>query len=93
MVDKELRADYEIGGGWGNKIGWMDPKQFEGPIGYDTVFGVVGWKLHRPKVGDTLLGEFERSWMLFEFVTVDYKSDPPDMFFADVKIIKQVLKT
>lgn len=85
--------EYEIGGGWGDSIEWFGPEQFDDrPITDESKFQVVGWKARRPKISDTLKGEFEKSWVWFKFVSVDYKSNPPDMFFATVTPIKQEVK-
>lgn len=91
---KELQYDCRIGGGWGCRVEWWpDSSQFEKkPFSYDTVYDVVGWLTPRPKVGETLLDEFERSWMLFEFVEVKTMRDPRDMFYGKVKIRKQLRK-
>lgn len=86
-----MKGDYELGGGWGNSIQLSNPEQFK-YFNMDTIFNVHGWKSYpqsKPKVGDTLVGEFEKSWMKFEFIEVEYKYDPPDMFFAKVKLIER----
>ena len=46
----------------------------------------------KPVVGSTLIGEFKKSFIKFEFVEVTYPGDPPDMFFGVVKAIDQELK-
>lgn len=72
---------YTIGGGWGNAINWQ---------AWDRR-GVVGWKRHRPQVGDILLSPMESGRTgKFEFIKVDYCADPPDMFFATVKQVGYV---
>ena len=88
-----MEADYKIGGAWGNAINWMNPDDFSKSIETEKDrFSVVGWKRNRPKVGNTLVGEFEKSFIFFEFTKVDYQSNPPDMFFGEVKAIKQEMK-
>ena len=86
-------ADYTIGGDWGDAIHWSDPEQFQQSITHETTFRVYGFKSSIPRVGDTLKGEFIKSWMWFTFVSVEPCGDPPDMFFADVRCIKQEMKT
>jgi len=88
-------ADFEIGGGWGNSIGWLDTKQFQKQFDDESIFRVYGFKSGRklPEVGSTILGEFERSWIVFEVVSIEWMRDPTDEFFADVKPIEQVLKS
>ena len=88
-------GDYKIGGGWGARIGWTRPEQFKTEDEYiddKTLFDVDGHYTPRPKKGQTLIGEFQNSWMQFEFVEIDYMSNPPDMFFAKVKPIDQETK-
>jgi hypothetical protein len=77
---------------WGNAISWTSPEQFEKPWTDESRFDVCGFKPRIPKVGDTLLAEFQRSWVTFEFAEVRPCGDPPDMFFAKVKLLKQVPK-
>lgn len=84
--------EYTVGGHWGNAISWVNPERFNTPYDYDTEFRVVGWKTPKPKVGDALKGEFTGSWVWFEFTEVNPCYDPPDMFFAIVKPIRQELK-
>lgn len=97
-------ADFDVGGGWGDAINWNGTEQFgEQPLwkeGSDgkikpakkSRFNCHGWKRTKPKVGQTLKAEFVRSWMIFEFVDVKPCGDPPDMFFAVVKPIRQIPK-
>ena len=73
---------YDIGGGWGDAINvrnWKDGSEIQ---------RVVGWKTRRPVQGDRLrIPMTSGKTALFEFVEVEYLSDPPDMFFADVKFV------
>ena len=76
--------------GWGNNIIWMFPEEFDKWDGSeDTLFTATGHKRRRPKVGDTLVGEFTESFITFEFVEVKLYSNPRDMFMAKVKPISQ----
>ena len=84
-------ADFSIGGGWGNAIIWTRPEQFD-CLSCDSRLDCHGWKRDIPKVGSTLSAEMERSWLFFEFVEVRRCGDPPDMFFAVVKPLRQVMK-
>jgi hypothetical protein len=87
-----MEADYYLGGSWGDKIQLLEPEKMSSlDLNNDTV-PVVGWKSPRPSVGQTLCGEFEKSWIKFEFVNVRLCADPQDMFFADVKACAQVMK-
>lgn len=89
----KMTSDYKVGGGWGDAINWFQRDQFDKqPLHPESRYTVVGWKSVRPKVGQTLMGEFQNSWMKFKFVSVDLKSDPPDMFFAEVVPIEQEMK-
>ena len=82
-----------MGGGWGNTINWSGNEQFQKKqLTEKSRFSCHGWKLKKPKVGDHLKAEFERSWITFEFVEVKPCGDPPDMFFAEVRPIKQEMK-
>lgn len=54
----------------------------------------TGWGHLRskPKVGDTLVGEFQTSFIKFEFTSVECPGSPPDLFFGKVKAIGQEMK-
>jgi len=86
-----MNADFEIGGGWGNHISWWTNDWSEIDFNKDTV-EVYGHMPVRPKKGQTILGHFHRSDILFKIVSIEYKNDPPDMFFAKVKAIDQQMK-
>ena len=94
MKPPELKGDYDMGDGWGDSIRWWpNGMQFvDRPLAHNEVYSVMGFKISRPKVGDTLLDEFESSWVLFKFVEVRLCNDPKDMFFAKVTPISQVMK-
>lgn len=93
VFDKyHMEADFKIHGGWGDHIEWLSPEQFQKEFTEKTLFSVYGHSFTIPKKGQTLIGEFKRSFMKFEFVSVERESDPPDMFFGKVKIIGQFLK-
>ena len=79
LVQPNLNAHrFKVGGGWGDAINWFGEKP-------DMV---VGWKRKKPKVGDILECEMQSGKMgEFVFEKVDYKHDPPDMFFADVRFV------
>jgi hypothetical protein len=85
-----MRADFTIHSGWGNHVEWLDDLS-KIDLNKDTV-RVYGHMPRKPKKGDTLIGEFQRSFIKFEFVSVEYPGDPPDMFFGDVKAIEQEMK-
>ena len=87
-----MTGEYEIGGGWGNAINWFPDNQFNEPFGPDKTFRVIGWKPRIPRVGDTIKGEFEKSWIWFEFVEVERCGDPRDMFFGTVQATQQERK-
>ena len=91
---EQASADYQIGGGWGNSIKWTRPaEQFnDGLISYESRFDCHGWKRDIPKVGNTIKAEMEQSWLILEFVEVRRCGDPPDMFFAVAKPIRQIMK-
>jgi hypothetical protein len=95
MSDKNkdiMCADYKICSGWGNSIAWSDATEFETNWNENSVFRVHGWQSKIPKVGQTLLGEFNTTWTKFEFVEVERCGDPRDMFFAKVKPVDQEMK-
>jgi len=86
-----MQADYTIHSGWGNHIEWIN-SDFSN-IDFNTdLIEVYGHMPNKPKVGDTLMGEFQRSFIKFEFVEVSYPGNPPDMFFGKVKTIDQEMK-
>lgn len=84
-----MNADFKIGGGWGNHINWFSPSEFGKETAY---YSVYGHKPNIPRVGQTLMGEFEKSFIKFEFIQVEQETDPPDMFFGKVKAIERILK-
>lgn len=68
--------DSIAGGGWGNSIKWFDWDKRQ----------IVGWKPTRPRKGDFINAKLASGKIAyFEIIKVDLKSDPNDMFFADVK--------
>lgn len=86
-----MEADYTIHSGWGDHIEWMTMDWSKVNLDSDLL-SVYGHITPRPKVGQTLMGEFEKSFLKFEFVKVEYCRDPDDMFFGDVKAIEQEMK-
>ncbi|CAN8140033.1 hypothetical protein THIOSC15_10006 [uncultured Thiomicrorhabdus sp.] len=90
-----MKADYEISSSWGDMVEWTHSavEQLQSAkLDEKTILEVYGFKQKIPEVGDTLMGEFEKSFMKFEFVEVRRCGDPADMFFAEVKIIEQEMK-
>jgi len=87
-----MQGDYKLGGGLGFHIGLSDSKSFHKINLNEETVRVYGHYTPRPKIGQTLVGEFQKSFIEFEFVDVEYCADPPDMFFANVKAIGQELK-
>ena len=84
---------YHISKGWGCHVEFMDTKSYYPKSGYEKMtFTVWGNHPRIPMVGSLLLFECQRSWILYEFLSVERQSDPPDMFFGTVKIIGQRLK-
>lgn len=73
---------------------WTDKDQFDKrPLAENEKYDLVGFMFsNKPKVGQTVCGEFYRSWVQFEFTEVSPCYDPPDMFFAKVKPINQKQK-
>ncbi len=86
-----MKADYRIHGGWGDHIEWLHPEDFES-LNENSVISVWGHLFEIPRIGQTLMGEFKKSFIKFEFVEVERMPDPPDMFFAKVKPIEQEMK-
>ena len=86
-----MNADYKIGGDWGNHIEWLVDDWSVVDFNKDKL-RVAGHKRVIPKRGDTLMGEFEKSFIKFKFLDVRQCSDPPDMFFATVKAVEQEMK-
>jgi len=72
---------------------WTNTEQFDRlPLGPDQSYDMVGWMWDKPRVGQTVCVEMQRSWVLYEFVEINPCRDPHDMFFAKVKPIEQKLK-
>jgi hypothetical protein len=88
-----MSKEYKMGGGWGNTIKWTDVSAFDKPFNERSRFRVVGWKPRKPRKGDTIKAEFEKSWIWFQFLKVEPCGDPPDMFFADVAPFRQQAKS
>jgi hypothetical protein len=65
--------------GWGNAINWLD---FEKRKMYGHLYD-------KPRIGDLINCQMQ-SGKVHSFIVVDveYKSDPPDMFFCDVSDYK-----
>lgn len=92
-MSADIKADFELGGCWGNAIDWTGSEQFvKQPLHPDSRYRVYGFKSVEPKVGQTLKAEFNNSWLVFEFVAIEPANDPRDMFFATVKPIHQYPK-
>lgn len=87
-----MTTEHTVGGVWGDAINWINPSLFEKGITTESRYGVIGWKQKKPEVGDTLKGEFAKSWIYFEFVEVEKYYDPPDMFRGVVRPIRQEMK-
>lgn len=75
---------YQMGGGWGCAINWMDD-----PPVVPNSGKVVGWKSRKPRVGD-LLETKMRSGKVGTLVFTEIRpcGDPPDMFFGTVEWVK-----
>lgn len=86
--EKRVPRVYYTGGTWGAHIKWWNPEEFKHPEKYKS-FRCWGHQQILPQVGDILIGYFKHSVITFEFVKVEPEVNPPDMFFADVKPIKQ----
>lgn len=87
-----MSREYTMGNVWGDSIQWSDIAAFNRPFTDKSIFRVTGWKSNKPKPGDTLKAEFEKSWIWFRFKKVEPCGDPHDMFFADVSPFQQQLK-
>lgn len=87
-----LQGDYELGGGWGARVSLTYPNNFSSLNLNTDLVDVNGHYTPRPSVGQTLVGEFEKSYIKFEFIEVKYCRDPDDMFFAKVKAVEQKMK-
>ncbi len=93
MLDE---CDHVIGGWWGNKIQYFGDASISGKPEEiaDIKKRLVGWLPHNNRIepGHLVFGEYERSFVLFEIVKVDWKSNPSDMFFADARVHKMITK-
>ncbi len=85
-----MTADFTIHSGWGDHISWSNPEAFDN--GFEGEFRVNGHMRKIPRVGDTLMGEFGRSFVKFMFTEVKRMADPPDQFFGVVIPIMQEMK-
>jgi hypothetical protein len=93
MIEKQPSniGHHKLGGGWGNRIEWAGLEQFDNMENHQE-FHCHGWKTPLPKVGDTLLAEFEKSWITFRFVEIKRGEGVSDMFFGTVVPVKQEMK-
>ena len=82
-------ADYTVGG---PLLHWTNYEQFDGGLSEGAQYRVVGWARVDPSIGQTMMAEFEKSWIKFEVTEVNPQRDPPDMFFATVTPIDQEMK-
>lgn len=80
-----MTGDFTLGGGWGRHVSLFNAAEFN----VHQPVRVWGHFQPRPKVGQTLVGEFQKSLIKFRFESVEYCRDPPDMFFAVVRAIDQ----
>ena len=87
-----MTGDFRLGGGWGRHVSLFHPESFHTIDLAREPVRVWGHWLPRPKVGQTLVGEFQRSHLKFRFEKVELCRDPPDMFFAEVRAVEQVMK-
>lgn len=79
---KEQRT-YKIGGGWGDSI-IIDKYAVDGK----SFTKVHGWKNPLPIKGDLLLIPMKSGkTVIGKFIKIKPCGDPPDMFFADVKLL------
>ena len=81
------------GGWWGNHLEFVDGAP---PFTKDTVVGDLRnlriWG-HQPaearvKTGDLVTVEYGLYWVTFLVTSVEYKSDPPDMFFGNCDLVR-----
>ena len=83
------QAEFRLNeGGWGQNIRLSSPETFD-------VFqknSLAGHSQRLPKIGDKISGEFQKSWILFQFVSVIPCGNPADMFFAEVETVDQWAK-
>jgi len=79
---------------WGNAIYWDNPSKFGEPLYKNMIFRVNGCKTPTPRVGQTMIASFEKSWMLFRFTKIWFPQtrDPFDMFFGEVELLDQEIK-
>lgn len=74
--EKQERRLFAIHGGWGHHVEWFDWDERR----------VWGHLPNRPSKGDYLEADMKTGHKaIFRFVDVEYKLDPPDMFFATVE--------
>ena len=67
---------YEMFGGWGNRIEWLNYNNGK----------IAGWKQRKPVIGDLIKCPMESGKdKLFRVINVKYMADPQDMFFADTE--------
>lgn len=77
------KRTYKAGGGWGDRIE-IDKYAIDGK----PLARVHGWKNPLPTKGDLLLIPMEsEKTVVGEFIKIEPCGDPPDMFFADVKLL------
>ena len=89
-----IEGDYSTENGMpGDNINFSHPEKFQKDNPAGTLFDVHGWITPLPKVGDTLVSDFKKSYIKFKFVEVNPCEDPRDMFFAKVEPLEQHIKS
>ena len=88
-----MEADHKIHSGWGDSILWFNQDFKDYDLNTDSIpvsgFAPPG---KTPEVGQTLIGEFEKSSIKFEFVSVRKYDDPTDQFSGKVVAVEQDMK-
>lgn len=95
LADPYADCQHVVGGWWGNHLRFMDGlPTLTGDLDEMTGYSIWG---HQPaetrvKIGDLITHEYGNTWVTFIVMTVDYKSDPPDMFFGTCDLIRVCAK-
>lgn len=75
--------DDVMGGYWGNHIRFFN---YKSGADIQRIWGHKPWD-QRLSVGDVILSEMRRNYVWFAVKSIEYKSNPTDMFFADAVVI------
>jgi hypothetical protein len=93
QLTPKIEHDYQIGGYWGNNLKWItngpEWKEMSKDGFLAKAYGAMEVD-QQPEVGNTVLSEFKKSWVVFEVVNKT-KGNSRE-FWVDCKPVERVAK-